>query len=73
MNSDTINMIAKDILDIDSLETQNSGKDFHELAVWAIKQALEEAYTAGRILERNSNNKKAITGVECGVEWMREL
>ena len=73
MNKDTINMIAKDILDISTLETQNSGKDFHELAVWQIKQALEEAYTAGRILERNSANKKATAGVECGVEWMREL
>ena len=48
MNNDTINMIAKDILDINTLETQNSGKDFHELAVWQIKQALEEAYTAGK-------------------------
>lgn len=70
MNS-TINLIAKDVLDIDSLETQCNGDDFHELAVWAIKQALEEAYTAGRILERNRSLNPA--GVECGVEWMREL
>ena len=45
---ETINKIAKEELGIDSLETQCTGDDFHEIAVWAIKKALEEAYNCGR-------------------------
>ncbi len=34
---------------IETLETRNSdGLDFHDVAVWAIHAALEEAYEAGR-------------------------
>ncbi len=33
---------------IETLETQNSDRlDFHDVAVWAIRAALEEAYAAG--------------------------
>ncbi len=33
---------------IETLETQNSDRlDFHEVAVWAIRAALEAAYAAG--------------------------
>ena len=33
---------------IETLETRNSdGLDFHDVAVWAIRAALEAAYTAG--------------------------
>ena len=42
-----IEEIAKEILDIDSLEISNSGDDFYERAVWAIKSALEEAWCCG--------------------------
>lgn len=35
---------------IETLETRNSdGLDFHDVAVWAIRAALEAAYEAGRI------------------------
>ena len=35
---------------IETLETQNSDRlDFHDVAVWAMRAALEEAYEAGRI------------------------
>jgi hypothetical protein len=35
---------------IETLETQNSDRlDFHDVAVWAIRSALEAAYEAGRI------------------------
>ena len=35
---------------IETLETRNSGSlDFHDVAVWAIRAALEDAYEAGRI------------------------
>ena len=34
---------------VDTLETRgNDGYDFHEVAVWGIKAALEAAYEAGR-------------------------
>ena len=42
--------IARKHLDIQTLETQNSdGLDFHDVAVWAIKSALEEAYESGAV------------------------
>jgi hypothetical protein len=43
-----LEQIAAQFFDIDTLKTQNSGEDFHEVAVWEIKQALEEAYKLGR-------------------------
>ena len=51
-----LNQIASDKLGIETLETQRSdGLDFHDLAVWSIKAALEEAYNAGR---QSANNKE---------------
>jgi hypothetical protein len=45
----TINRIAQEILNLHTLDTRNSDAlDFHDLAVWNIKAALEAAYTAGR-------------------------
>jgi hypothetical protein len=45
----TLREIASRILDIETLETRRSdGLDFHEVAVWSVKQALEAAYEAGR-------------------------
>ncbi len=41
--------IARRILKIKTLETQNSDSlDFHDLAVWTIREALDAAYEAGR-------------------------
>lgn len=41
--------IARRILKIKTLETQNSDDlDFHDLAVWTIREALDAAYEAGR-------------------------
>jgi len=41
--------IATQILNLETLDTRNSDRlDFHELAVWQIKAALEAAYNAGR-------------------------
>lgn len=46
---ETLNEIAKKCLDIDTLEGQNSDAlDFHDLSVWQIKEALEEAFLAGK-------------------------
>ena len=45
----TIEKIAHEILDLETLETRNmDGLDFHELSVWEIRKALEAAYNAGR-------------------------
>ena len=41
--------LAKEILDIDTLETRNSdGLDFHEVSVWDIRDALKAAFESGR-------------------------
>ena len=40
--------IAKKHLSLETLETRKSDSlDFHDVAVWAIKDALKEAYEAG--------------------------
>ena len=45
----TLADIAKDHLHLETLETRNSDSlDFHDMAVWSIKAALEAAFEAGR-------------------------
>ena len=40
--------IAKKHLSLETLETRNSDSlDFHDVAVWSLKDALQEAYEAG--------------------------
>lgn len=44
----TIEQIARDSLGIPTLETRNSDRlDFHNVAVWNLKEALEDAFAAG--------------------------
>lgn len=44
-----INRIAREALGLETLEARKMDSlDFHELAVWTIKDALERAYEAGR-------------------------
>ena len=41
--------IAKKHLNLETLETRNSDSlDFHDVAVWSLKEALQEAYEAGK-------------------------
>jgi len=41
--------IAKDVLSLETLETRKwDTHDFHEHAVWSIKEALEKSYQAGK-------------------------
>jgi hypothetical protein len=40
--------IAKQHLLVDTLNTQKSNADFHEVAVWSIETALKAAFEAGR-------------------------
>lgn len=45
----TLAEIASRHLHLETLETHNSDSlDFHDMAVWSIKAALEAAYEAGR-------------------------
>jgi hypothetical protein len=45
----SIKVIAKQILNLDTLETRKSDElDFQEQAVWGIKEALELAFKAGQ-------------------------
>jgi hypothetical protein len=45
----TVEILAKDLLDIETLDTRNSDSlDFHTVSVWQLKAALEAAYEAGR-------------------------
>ena len=40
--------IAAEHFRLETLETRNSdGLDFHDVAVWAIRAAIEDAYAAG--------------------------
>ena len=40
--------IARETLGLETLETRSSDSlDFHDMAVWSIKQALLDAYAAG--------------------------
>ena len=44
-----LEQIAKNILDIPTLKTRNSDSlDFHEVSVWGLKKALQQAYEEGR-------------------------
>ena len=56
---DTIlTLIAKEHLDIDTLETRHSDSlDFHDIAVWRIKDALQAAFNAGQ-QAANNNHKQ---------------
>lgn len=42
-----VETIAATKLGVASLQVTNSGRDFHEVAVWTIREALEAAYKAG--------------------------
>lgn len=46
---DLLNIAQKYFVGLETLETQSSDElDFHDVAVWNLKGALEESYKAGR-------------------------
>ncbi len=54
-----INEIAFKFLGVKTLETQNSDAlDFHDLAVWTLKAALEAAFNAGCESVQNHDVRK---------------
>lgn len=49
MTHPTLDHIAQTILGLETLDTRNSDRlDFHDLAVWSIKAALQAAIDAGQ-------------------------
>lgn len=51
-----IEKIALDHLFIQTLKTQHRDRlDFHDVAVWAVKSALEAAYAAGIAAAKNTS------------------
>ena len=51
-----IEHIAATVLSLETLEARNRDRlDFHELAVWQIKEALEAAYLAGMVDHHRRN------------------
>lgn len=54
-----ISEIAAKYLGVKTLETQNSDAlDFHDLAVWTLKAALEAAFNAGYESAQNQGEAK---------------
>ena len=53
------NRSAKDVLNIDSLETQNSDSlDFFDISVWSIREALILAIKEGEKIGQKNQKKK---------------
>jgi len=49
MTHPTLDHIAQTLLGLETLDTRNSDRlDFHDLAVWNIKAALQAAFKAGQ-------------------------
>ena len=59
----TIEKIAREVLDLETLETRKMDSlDFHDLAVWEIRKALEAAYEAGRQAATKPTKALKLTG-----------
>ena len=55
---DLFTNIAERHLGIKTLETRKSdGLDFHDVAVWSVKAALEEAFAAGQLATKKQHEK----------------
>jgi hypothetical protein len=52
--------IAQRQFHIETLETRNRDRlDFHDVAVWALRAALEEAFDAGRAMASGNTDRSA--------------
>lgn len=57
-NHETLSNIAKTVLGIETLETRNSDSlDFHDVAVWKLKEALQLAFIAGMQSTKKKSEK----------------
>jgi hypothetical protein len=79
-----LDRIARDVLGLATLETRKSDRlDFHDLAVWKIREALADAYLAGmkdsaRLVDRVARLNPAAGEIGAGmlaslVEDAREI
>ncbi|CAM4541726.1 DUF6900 domain-containing protein [Myxococcus xanthus] len=54
----TLERIASEALNIETLKTRNSDSlDFHDVAVWRLREALEAAYQAGLSAASSARSK----------------
>ncbi len=54
---ETLERIAREALNIETLKTRSSDSlDFHDVAVWRLKEALEAAYQAGLSAASNARS-----------------
>lgn len=59
--TDIFEKIARDVLRIPTLKTQNNDRaDFHEVSVWELRQALQTAYTRGVCDARLENSQAPV-------------
>lgn len=55
---EVLERIARQSLNIETLKTRNSDSlDFHDVAVWGLKEALEAAYQAGLSAANSARSK----------------
>lgn len=74
MDEKIISGIAKKYLGFNCLETTKSDSlDFREVAVWNVKDALEEAFDAGRLHCLNSENSKKIENYKKAMILLEEI
>lgn len=61
--NDLFTKIAQQYLGIETLETRNrDGLDFHDVAVWKVREALEAAYAAGQAASSKIRQKRIEQG-----------
>ncbi|QRK14243.1 hypothetical protein JQX13_46935 [Archangium violaceum] len=54
----TVERIGREVLHLETLKTRRADSlDFHELAVWRVRDALEEAFRAGMRAATDSRGK----------------
>ena len=57
--NDKLLQIAEAVLSLETLESRGADRlDFHDLSVWAIEEALREAYIAGQQAQLKINTEK---------------
>ena len=62
----TLEAIARRVLAIPTLETRKSDRlDFHDVAVWSVREALEHAFNAGRASAGATPEPETFTCPEC--------
>jgi hypothetical protein len=60
LRAEAVEVVRNTILRIETLETRNrDALDFHDMSVWTLKAALEDAFDRGRAIGRAEAEKEA--------------